>query len=381
MKKENIVILFGGAHLAYSPTVMQLYDELNKFANVTIYAEYVKAFIDQKVIDKNVVYYEAQKWVKPPFAKKIKYFFLRRFNRQAKKLEKAGLKLKEVYPDYLRIKYFLKAEKYDRVIANDTINLFYCATMGIHTDFLSLELSVGEKLMPFVNKNTIDCVVTQSKERFKYLLGNFSVNTFIIPNAPNYTEGKISTTKNGLLFGGSAWDPFGIYHCADYLKIYKDTPLTVQGAYPNGELQKLQSKYNDLIEEKLFILNETFLKNDDVVKYFSTFEIGICFYNFEYEWIQHYNYESAPSGKIFKYLAAGVPVLAIDVLGFKFIQEMECGVLIKDLKPQSIRNGIEKIRKNYTFFASNTTTAAKHFSFDKAVTPYINYIKESADKK
>ena len=377
MKKENIIILFGGAHLAYAPSVTQLYEALEEIGNVTIYAEYLEGFISQKVTDKNVIYFVEPEWKKPSYIKKIGYFFLRRFSTQAKRLEAAGMKLKVNYSSFSRLKKILKKGNYDRVIANDSLHLFYCSVLDIHTDFLSLELSIGEKLIPFVNKKTIDCVITQSKERFEYLLGDFKVKTFIIPNAPNYIENKTASTKYGLLYGGSAWDPFGFYNCLAYLRLYNDTPLTVQGAYPYGELEKIKTEYNDLIEQKLLILNEGFLKNEEVVNYFSNFEIGICFYNFEYEWIRHFNYHSAPSGKVFKYLAAGVPVIAIDILGFKFIEEMECGVLIPDLKPESIKAGIDKIRSNYALYAANTTIAARYFSFDKAVQPYINYIKEN----
>lgn len=377
MKRENIIILFGGTHLAYAPSITQLYEELEKVANVTIYAEYVEHFISQKIVDKNVLYFVEPEWKKPPYIKKIGYFFLRRFNKKAKKIETAGIKLKNGYPTFLRLKKLLNEGNYDRVIANDSVNLFYCSLLGIRTDFLSLELGVGEKLIPFVNKKTIDCVITQSIERYKYLLGDFRVKTFIVPNSPIYIEKKMTTKKNGLLYGGSAWGPFGLYHCLEYLRLYKDTSITIQGAYPNGELEKIKNGYNDLIQEKLLVLNENFLKNEDVVDYFSNFEIGICFYNFEIEWIRHFNYQSAPSGKVFKYLAAGVPVLAIDILGFKFIEEMECGVLIPNLQPESIRAGIEKIRSKYSFYEANTKVAACYFSFDKAVIPYINYVKEN----
>ena len=129
MKKQNIAILFGGAQLAYAPSVMQLYEELEKVANVTIYAEYLEHFITQKIADKNVVYYVQKEFVQPPYIKKIGYFFLRRFNKQAKRLEAAGIKLKVGYADFLRVRNFLEKGNFDRVIANDTQNLFYCSVI------------------------------------------------------------------------------------------------------------------------------------------------------------------------------------------------------------------------------------------------------------
>ena len=160
----------------------------------------------------------------------------------------------------------------------------------------------------------------------------------------------------------------------EYLKKYNDLSLTVQGALPDEDKKKVVEEYNSLLNEKLLIINDKYLKNEEVVNYFSHFKIGICFYNFDVEWINHFNYQSAPSGKIFKYLAAGVPVLGINIIGFKFIEDMQCGVLINSLAVEEIRKGVEKILKNYSFYEANTKTAAKHFSFDKAIKPYIDYI-------
>ena len=376
LRKEKIIILFNGTHLAYSPTVTQLYDALSETADVTIFAEIVQGFIPQKLTGRKVVYYEDQVQPQPSFLKKIRYFFLRRFNRPAKRLEAFGFKLKRDYYAFHRTEKIIRQGKYERIIAVDIQNLFYCTVMGIHADFISLELGTGENLLPFVNRKLIDCVISQSTERLNYLFKNTEgLKIFIIPNSPVFKEQPLfEGEKKGLLYGGTAWDPFGFYHCLDYLRNYKDTPLTVQGALPGEEREKISAEYSDLISEGLLHLNDNYLGNDDVVKYFSQFEIGICFYNFDVEWIRHFNYQSAPSGKMFKYLAAGVPVLAINIIGFKFIEEMNCGVLINDLKPESIRAGIEQIRSKYSLFRANTQIAAAHYSFDIAVKPYIDYV-------
>ena len=382
LSKEKIIILFSGTHLAYSPTVTQLYDLLSENADVTIFAEIAPGFIPQKLTDRKVIYYESKILPKASFSKKISYFFLRRFNKSAKRLESFGFKLKHDYYAFHRTEKIIRKGKYDRVIAVDVQNLFYCTVMCIHADFISLELGIGEDLLPLINRKLIDCVISQSKERLNYLFKNIDGHKiFIIPNSPVFKKQLLyEGEKKGLLYGGTAWDPFGFYHCLEYLRKYKDTPLTVQGALPGEEREKISTEYNELISEGLLHLNDNYLSNDEVVNYFSQFEIGICFYNFDIEWIRHFNYQSAPSGKMFKYLAAGVPVLAIKIIGFKFIEEMNCGVLIDDLKPESIRVGIEKIRSRYDYYRANTQIAAARYSFDKAVKPYIDYVKEGKMK-
>lgn len=100
-KREKIIILFAGTHLAYSPTILQLYDALSLNNNVTILAHIIPAFISEKPEGVNVIYYEEPVWKKPSFLKKIGYFFLRRFYTPAKKMEAAGLKLKFDYYKFL----------------------------------------------------------------------------------------------------------------------------------------------------------------------------------------------------------------------------------------------------------------------------------------
>ena len=380
--KEKIIIIFAGSHLAYSPTVTQLYDLLSEAADVTILSEIRPDFITQKLTGRKVIYFTKEVQLRTPFSKKIKYFFLRRFNKSAKRLEAFGLKLKHDYSAFHRTEKIIRQGRYDRVIAVDIQNLFYCTVMGIHADFISLELGIGEDLLPLIDRKLIDCVISQSTERLNYLFKNTDdLKIFIIPNSPVFKKQSLyEGKKKGLLYGGTAWDPFGFYHCLEYLRIYKDTALTVQGALPGEEREKISTEYNELINESLLHLNDKYLSNDEVVNYFSQFEIGICFYNFDVEWIRHFNYQSAPSGKMFKYLAAGVPVLAINIIGFKFIEEMNCGVLINDLKPESIRAGIEKIRSDYNHYRANTQIAAAHYSFDKAVQPYLDYVKEGKRK-
>ncbi len=373
-KRQKIIILFSGAHLAYSPTVLQLYYALAVQNDVCILSQLIPDFIAQKPRGVHVVYYEEPVWKKPPFHKKIHYFFLRRFNAAAKGIERAGLKLKLEYHKFTRVKKIIKAGRYDRIIAVDLENLFYCSLLKKKADFLSLELEIGERFIPFIRPQFISCVITQSEERFYYLFKDAGLKKFFIQNAPAYTEIPAIKNKNGLLYGGTAWNPFGFYHCLEYLKKYNDMPLTVQGALPDDDRKKVHEQYDSLIKNNLLYINNNYLENDEVVKYFSHFKIGICLYNFDVKWISHFNYQSAPSGKIFKYLAAGVPVLAINISGFKFLEEMNCGVLINSLEADDIRNGIEKILSNYNFYEKNTIVAAKHFSFDKAVKPYLDYV-------
>jgi glycosyltransferase involved in cell wall biosynthesis len=79
---------------------------------------------------------------------------------------------------------------------------------------------------------------------------------------------------------------------------------------------------------------------------------------------------------MFKYLAAGVPVVASNIIGFKFVLEFQCGVLIDGLSPEEIHKAVCKIRENYSFYVDNAIKAAKFYSFDRAIEPYLQFISE-----
>ncbi|MEO6330485.1 MAG: hypothetical protein ABIO55_16235 [Ginsengibacter sp.] len=375
-QKDKILILFDGWHLAYSPTINQLYDILSRDYDVTIVAETSKKFVDQKLPGKNVIYYECTK-KKPIFIYKIYFAFLSLKNKEARILNANKIKFREYYYRFRLLKKLLQVNQFKRIIAVDIKNLFYCSLLKQRVDFISLEIGIAENLLPLIDTTLVNCVIIQSKERLNYLFKSKVFKVFFIQNAPVYKEVFYSSLKKGLLYGGTAWDPFGFYHCLEYLRIFKDETLTVNGAVPVPDRKKINNSYKDLLIDGRLIINEEYIENDDLVKYFSQFEIGFCFYNFQVKWINHFNYKSAPSGKLFKYLAAGVPVVCNDIIGFKFVTEFKCGVLIDDLSPQKINEAIKEIRNNHDEYAGNAITAAKHFSFDKAVKPYLNFIKNT----
>jgi glycosyltransferase involved in cell wall biosynthesis len=374
-QKDEILILFDGQHLAYSPTVTQLYDALSKDHTITVLAETSKNFINQKLPGYNVIYYMPVR-KKPTFIYKSWFFLLALVNKEAKFLRANKIKFPEYHYRFRLLKKTIQARPYKRIIAVDIKNLFYCSLLNIKADFLSLELGASEKLLPLINTSLINCIIIQTKERLEYLFKNKNIKTFFIQNAPIFKQVDQPAIKKGLLYGGTAWDPFGFYHCLNYIRVFKEETLTVQGAVPKEDEKKINNAYKDLVNEKRLIISNTYIENDKVVNYFAQFEIGFCFYNFDLDWINHFNYKSAPSGKLFKYLTAGVPVVAVDIIGFAFVTELKCGVLIKDLSVEKIREAIQQIRNDYAFFAANAISAAKHFSFDKMVQPYIDFVKE-----
>jgi len=375
-QREKILILFNGEHIAYSPTVIQLYDELQKQYDVTITAEYPRSFNNQKLENRNVLYHKYYH-VKGRYFYLILFYLISLFNKEARLFKKNGLNYKQYYFKYQFVKKIIKKNQYKTIISVDILNLVFCSLLKTRTDFLSLELCADEQHLNIVDTKCIDCVLIQSVERYQYLFKDKQIKTFYVQNAPIY-KGVFKKKRNGLIYGGSAYDELGFYHCLNYINQYKDEQLTVQGAIMPKDIARVEIEYKNLLDENRLILNRKYLENDEVVESLSNYEIGFCFYNFEVPVIRenYFNYASAPSGKMFKYIAAGVPVVASNILGFKFVTEFQCGILIDDLKPDDIHTAICKIRQDYTFYAENAIKAAKFYSFDKAINPYLKFISE-----
>jgi len=375
--RDKILILFNGEHIAYSPTVIQLYDELQKKYDVTITAEHPRSFNNQKLENRNVLYHRFYH-VKGRYFYWILFQLISLFNRDVKLFRKNKLNYKEYFFKFRFIKRIIQQHTYKAIISVDILNAVFCSILKVKTDFLSLELTIDEKHLHLIEFDYINCVLIQSTERYHYLFKDRKIKTFFVQNAPVYKDGLIKDKRNGLIYGGSAYDELGFYHCLNYINAYKDEKLTVQGAIMPKDLARVENEYKHLLEEERLILNRKYLENDEVVESLSYYEIGFCFYNFDVPVIRnnYFNYASAPSGKMFKYLAAGVPVVASNIIGFKFVSEFQCGVLIDDLSPEEIHRAVCRIRENYSFYVDNAVKAAKFYSFDRAIEPYLQFISE-----
>jgi len=371
--KKKITILFSGAHLAYSPTVIGLYDLLSKHFDVGIIAESPEAFDFERLTNRNVIYREK-------LTDKNRLRFYRRlydlrsiFDKEIAALKQMNFDTDVIY-DFTRVRKMLAAESPDFIIAVDFRNLLYAQVLKRQVEFLSLEIVPNDEFYNRCDFKNINSVIVQTKERYEYLFKDEKFKTFFIQNAPVFTKAENQVRRSGLVYCGTAWNPFGFYHCLEFLKAFPEYTLNVKGATTSEDKARVEREYQDLILSGRLIFDSDYLDDAAVVDYLRQFKIGFCFYNFELEWINTFNYHSAPSGKMFKYMAAGVPVIGQNISGLKPVEEFDCGVLIKDLKPESIKKAVEKIEENFDYYSQNCLQAAAHYSFDKTIKPYVDYL-------
>ena len=371
--RKKVTILFSGAHLAYSPTVIGLYDFLSKQFDVSIIAESPEAFGYERLNNRRIIYKER-------LTKKNRLRLYRRifdlqaiYDREIALLKVLKIQTDVVY-DFTLVRKLLAAESPDFIIAVDFQNLLYTQVLEKNVEFLSLEIAPNDGFYPLCDFENINSVIIQTIERYEHLFKDRAYKTFFIQNAPVFVESENKFDRHGLVYCGTAWNPFGLYHCLEFLRAFPEYTLNVKGALPSEDKRKVEADYQDLTANGRLVFDREYLDDAKVIDYLRHFKIGFCFYNFEIEWINNFNYHSAPSGKMFKYMAAGVPVVGQDIIGLNPVKEFDCGVLIKDLEPVTIKRAIEKIEENFDYYSLNCLKAAAHYSFDKTAEPFIEYL-------
>lgn len=379
--KKQVCIFFPSPHLAYSPTTINLYLELNKHFDVKIIAPYPSQFNNRELPNFNVTYFNEQA---TGIFTKIKalilylYYILIQYKIDNKyvysySLLKRVLRLENVFKKESLVdkdKYIIAVDVFFLKIATKYFNKVHFVSLEIEDDFLPLLKTIPD--------SKIESVIIQSEERYKYIFGERDIKTFVVQNSPPFIPSKIirGNKNNKLIFNGTGTKIFGVIDFVEFLNYYGGMYTgVIKGNILDDVYCEIKEKYGNLLDSGILTIDDSYTEYSEIIEYISSFEIGICFYRVDYIQENKFNYYTAPSGKMFNYLAAGVPVIGSDLPGLKIIENYNCGVLLRDTSPIEIRNAVEKIRKNYQEYRNNCSIAAAKFSFDTMVKPFLDYVK------
>lgn len=378
--KKKLTILFGEVFLSYSPTVLGLYDLLSQDFDVTIVTRSPRFFDNRQVTNRKVVYIRQPVSYVARLLKLAPFYLSSIFDSDAKRLKNTRFSVSTFY-EFRFIKRYLAAERPDIIIAVDFKNLFITQLLAKKVEFVSLEIIPNDPFFAACDFKNVNSVIIQTKERYEHLFGAAKFRTFYIQNSPVYVPAEMDSLREGLVYCGTAWDRFGFYHCLEFLKQFPSYAMNVRGAMLDADKKRVEREHGDLLASRRLIIDDDYLDENAIMDYLRKFRVGFSFYNLELEQVNTFNYRSAPSGKMFKYFAAGVPVVALETIGAKPIVEFDCGVLVKDLKPASIKNAIDKIESDFEYYSGNCLKAAEHYSFDKMAKPFVEYLLNSVENK
>lgn len=377
---KKICIVTTDVILAYQPTILNLYDQLIKHFEVEIISFEPGYISDKKITDRNVLYLK-----EPAIPKKILSWLDFGINITSKRI------LKKVYRNFYYNNYFSKRltrKALEAKLKNIKTDIFivvdYMALLSFQNvlperfcHFLSLEIFENDKHRQLVQLEKVKSVIIQSNARFNFLFPANQLEVFYLQNAPSTTDFCFKETRTkSLIWAGSIIQKFGVLNCIEFIEHYKQFSLTLKGGGEANFLLILKKKFHVLVEQGLLVIDNSYLTSNDFINYIADFKIGFCFYDIELTKV-NFNYRTAPSGKLFAYYAASVPVIALNIPGLQSVTDFKTGVLIDDYNPSTIFNAIIEIEENYKFYSDNCRKASVHFAFDTNCQKLISYLLKS----
>ena len=358
---KKVLFIFPNEWLSYTPTVINMIAGLRDSFEIKVIAtdngNYKNEFFQGKEFDFISL--------KGTFAKVI--YRLGKFLGNQRLYEL--LKMLVVY-------WRMRRYQADEVIAVDALGLWLAQKVYHRTHFLSLE-PYQNFLFKQCKTELIESVITQTQERYDYLFKS-KIKTFLIQNSPAFSSSNISQKQSStkqVIYFGSAIPRNGIYFCLEAIAQLPDMSLTIKGTMSPEVRQHIAQNYAELLEQQRIVIDNDYLEQDKVIEYLSQFYIGFCFYDLSCtDATTRFNFVSVPSGKLFNYYAAGVPVIGSDLLGLKSAKDFQAGILLKHLSAENIIQAIKTIDTEYDLYRQNCYEAAEYFDFDRALQPFKEYL-------
>jgi glycosyltransferase involved in cell wall biosynthesis len=375
--RKKILILTLNDYIIYQPTILNLYDYLNKDANVKIISFKPQFATKKKDEKRNIEYLETNYWLTHFFTKTD--FILSKISRVIK-IFKPGFTYHYIFynkylPSILKCKLKKENNKYDEVIAVDLQVLYLAQQFFGSVQFLSLEVDNDtNQYYRKIDTDKIKSVFVQSEMRYAYMFPGKDIRRFIVQNAPVYKELDFTTQeRKNFIWAGAIDRRLAVLECLVFFNQYPSYKLVLKGGGDVKTRKIIENRYGELLNSKRAVIDQSYLDADDFVKFLAGFRIGFCFYAWDLIKVS-FNYQTAPSGKMFMYMAAGTPVIACKIPGFSFVEEFGAGVLIDDYNPETIEAAVKIIETDYKKYSDGCIEAAKYFSFDKSIIPYLEYL-------
>lgn len=378
--KKKVLILTLNDYIIYQPTILSLYDFMQPHFDVQIVSFKPRASIKKKDEVRNILYLKPNFFLKNLFQKTD--FFLSHAFRFIKKVLPSAEYHYTYYNLYLPwlLKSAIKKQKLDAdiIIASDFPALHVAQQMYGSVHLISLEIENNTNpIHKKVDRSKVTSVFIQSKERYDYLFPGVNLPVFYVQNAPVFNDNMITFyNRKDFILSGAIDRRLAIYDCLNFFDRYPQYRLYIKGATERKVFKKINEEYIHLLKEDRIIIDQEYMPASLFIDFLSHFRIGFAFYRWDLI-NSSFNYATAPSGKLFMNLAAGVPAIACNIPGFKLVEEFHAGVLVNDFLPETIKAATQKIEADYEKYKQGCYDAAKYFSFDKRVKPYIEFLLQN----
>ncbi len=266
----------------------------------------------------------------------------------------------------------LRRQDFDLVIGVDSLG--YLITRLFFTDPIYFSLHIRNSLSTLLcMKLGIRNMVIQTQQRLEQTFDKSTyrpTKVWFIQNNPiidrNKTRPQNKNTQGFKIvyFGNVAKNAYGIENCIETLRhVADDITLTMKGPVTTDYHKELESSYGDLIVSGRLSFDSEYIAQAAVIDWLEEFDLGFCFYDEERIRNGDPNMISPPSGKLFNYLAAGLPVIGSKLDGLKIVTEFGVGILLEHQNPAQIGVSVTEIRGSREKYRRGTLQAASQNDF------------------
>ncbi len=176
---------------------------------------------------------------------------------------------------------------------------------------------------------------------------------------------EIRTTKKTLLFFGLIRDYKGLDQLIEAFNQLDETYQLVIAGECYGSFEKYQEQINRNVNKERIVVFNQFIPDDKIADFFSTADLCVM------------PYKTATQSGIHAISDHfEIPTLVTNVGGLpEYITDGETGVLVNDVSPNGIKNGIERFftLKATTDFAANLRAKKKSITWDEFAEKIIEF--------
>lgn len=198
-------------------------------------------------------------------------------------------------------------------------------------------------------------------------------NTVFIPNSYIFEEFEIADEhKGGVIYVGGIKRDFLVEQFKN-LRLIKNVPVTFSGWIDDWCRQEIKELR---ITNPNLVFKEQDLPIEEYVCYLQQFSIGLIWYSPARADEAHY-YMGLSSGKMFRYLSMGMPVIAVTCAGItREVRKYKLGVVIDNIS--ELESAYAEIMKNYSYYRENVIkTYKKRYDFSKRIIPLLDDMEKN----
>lgn len=357
-----VLVLFPDDWGAFSPTLLRLVDAIAERTDVVAFVVTTGRFPTNALVGPRYRCVRLPSWAKPTGVYGLARWLF---------LAKAAMPLRR---------------HASSVVAFDVHGALTARALGRRFHFVSLELALLPLARRIINRHA-SSIMIQSRERLDALSGERDwglIPTYFVQNAPSFVAAPSRSrdpdpANPQLVYLGSATPLHGLNAMLELLRHWKSARLTLRGPVTPESMEVIERSARDLLASARLVVDQTYLHESEIAHYLATFDLGLCLYQAPKGTSLDINYRTSPSGKMFNYFAAGLPVLASREPGLSPVSEFSAGLQVEDLSPAALATAGRLIVDAHDRFRDGAIRAAVHFDFGRSVTPFVDAVLAGSD--